>query len=75
MPPKPYDPFEPGVFLDFAGTEDFQRYLIGNWKVRMWWAGNRWVSDRSKAKLFNDFCEARDAAWHIRVNCLRFPEQ
>ncbi len=75
MPPLRYDPFDPGIFLDFAGAEDFQRYLIGNWKMKLWWSGSRWVEDRSKSRLFSDFTQARDEAWHIRINCLRFPEQ
>ncbi len=75
MPPKHYDPFDPGIFLDFAGTEDCPRYMIGNWKAGSWWSGGKWVEDRSKSRLFSDFTQARDEAWHIRVNCLRFPEQ
>jgi hypothetical protein len=75
MPPKPYDPFDPGIYLDFAGTENFPRFMIGNWKTGAWWSGNKWVTDRRKSKLFNDLAEARDVAWHIRLNGLRFPEQ
>jgi hypothetical protein len=75
MPPNPYDPFDPGMFLDFLGTEKFPRYAIGNWKMRLWWSGNKWVQDHRKSKLFNDFVAARDEAWDMRVSGLRFPEQ
>lgn len=75
MPPHRYDPFDPGVYLDFLGNDKFRRYVIGNWKMRLWWSGNKWVQDHRESKLFSDFVEARDEAWHLRVNCLRFPEQ
>ncbi|MHB8974060.1 MAG: hypothetical protein ACYC4N_26795 [Pirellulaceae bacterium] len=70
MAPKRYDPFDPGIYLDFLGTEDCPRFIIGNWKMRLWWSGNEWITDRSKAKLFSDFAEARDEAWGLRPNYL-----
>ena len=76
MAPKRYDPFDPGIFLDFARHRGMPTvHAIGNWKMRLWWSGNKWVTDHCNAKLFNDFTEARDEAWAMRLSGLRFPEQ